>query len=387
MRRRDTEPLYLAHLMVRSLCGEEPERPAPSIDWDRLLELVARNSLSGLTWHAVKKETLPVSVAERWEAAAVSSVMRQLHFEAEREVLINALIDAGLSVMPIKGAAYIDLYPMRGMRSMLDNDILYGFIECGPDGVWRNRGKTLKDRLVSMREANCVLVEVMEQLGYSIRKNDSIESCHDTSFFKLPYLSFEMHHAYSNNWFIDGAEDYNPWGHASPDKDFVNGSGGLLMKRSKEAEYAHFAIHAYNNMVFGGIGLRFLADQWVLLKSWGNVMDWRAIHRILDARKAIDFERDLRALCQILFGGGTISDYDRDWLVRMAREGTYGLPANKSYAGQVRRLAAAFDRDVEELPGRPLFYCRGRVSRPFMSVYSVMWNLHMRLRQRSNRTL
>ena len=388
MSREDKELLYLVHLMVRSLCGETPEKAPSSIDWDRLFELVAWNSLSGLTWRAARAEALPAPIAEKWKVAAEASAIRQLHFEVEREALISALIDTGLSVMPIKGAAYIDLYPAPGMRSMVDNDILYGFIECGPDGVWRNRGDALKDRLDSMHEANRVLVEAMEQLGYSVRKNDTIESCHDTAFFKPPYLSFEMHHAYSNNWYVNRAEEFNPWEFAFPDRDCEDGSKGLLMKRGREAEYAHFAIHAYNNMLFGGIGLRFLADQWVLLNSWGSVMDWKLIHRILDANNAIEFEQDLRTLCYKVFNDGAISDSDRDWLARMAGEGTYGLPANKSYAGQIRRLASAFGRDVEELPGRPLHYCRGgRVSRPFMSVYSVMWNLHMELRRRSRLTI
>lgn len=385
MSRKDTEPLYLVHLMVRGLRGGVPERAPSSIDWNRLFELVAWNSLSGLTWHVVKQEALPAPIAEKWRFAAEASAIRQLHFEAEREILINALTDIGLSVMPIKGATYIDLYPTQGMRSMLDNDILYGFIECGPNGVWRNRGETLKNRLDSMREANEALIEAMEQLGYSVRKNDNIECCHDTSFFKPPYLCFEMHHAYSNNWFTNGVEEFNPWEFAFPDRGCENGSKGLLMKRSREAEYAHFAIHAYKNMIFGGIGLRFLADQWVLLKSWGKVMDWKLVHRILDESNAIEFEQDLRTLCQKVFDGGTISNTDRSWLVRMAREGTYGLPANKSYAGQIRRLASAFGRNVEELPGGPLRYCRGgRVSRPLIPLYSVMWNLHTGLRQRSH---
>lgn len=387
IRNRD-EALYLAHLVVRGLYDEVPEKPSASMSLADVFELACWNSITGLTWHAVKMlDSLESSLRAEWEEAALETALRRIQFDAERNAIIRALSERGISSMPIKGATISSLYPSMDMRSMADNDILYGSIEQQDGESWRIRGETQEERLRTMEATRSELIAVMNDLGYVCDGPSPLTESHDINFFKPPFLSFEMHHAMLNVWyrkhgFVSLGLFSNPWeGAVISIDDKVHGTG-FLMRREPEIEYAYYVLHAMKHCVAGGIGLRCLADLRVMLDAWGSDLNWRRTSKALESCGVERFESDLRNLCNKVFDGGGLATSDEDWLVKMAYEGTYGFPLNKSYAVFVQRLAARADLvEGASLPGNPLVYVgNGRVSRPLFNCFAIAWNVRRVLR-------
>lgn len=113
------------------IAAEPPFAEPPS--WPRVHAMAVRNSVEGLTWAGVEAlglaGELPEGLAGRWRDESLMTMWRRLQFDAERERVLAALKAAGFAVLPLKGAAMAHLYPDPSMRSMADNDILYGRVE------------------------------------------------------------------------------------------------------------------------------------------------------------------------------------------------------------------------------------------------------------------
>ena len=369
------ESLYLLHLLARGLRDEVPDDLPQEVSWGRILELSSANRVDGLAWHSIRRATgLPEDVARIMEKRAGATALRRIQYDAERELIAEALSSAGLSLMPMKGAAFAHLYPDLDMRAVGDNDILYGLIERGADGIWRACGNDFERRLELMETARDKLIEAMEGLGYTAHVDGPLSDCHDYKFTKSPLLIFEMHHAITNKWARVDLPFSNPWIGARPTRAKGVPGEGLVMEMEKEAEYAYFVFHAFKHLLFGGIGIRVLADLRVLLDAWESDMDWELVKGYLSPYDALDFEADLRGLCDRAFSDELEPGDDR-WIARMVGEGVYGLPVNKSYANHARNLAKRFGLEgPEELPGHPMTYLgMGKVARPLMPLFSTAW--------------
>lgn len=369
------ESLYLTHLMVRGLRDDAPDDLPQGVTWERIFELSGQNCVDGLTWHSVRFASgLSSDLVNKWGKRARETAHRRIRFDAERDLLIASLASAGLSSMPLKGAAFAHLYPGLDMRAMGDNDILYGLIEQDESGAWRVGGDSFAQRFELMCAARDKLVEVMEGLGYTAHVNGPMTDCHDYKFTKPPLLVFEMHHAITNKWMSEDTPFANPWAGARFAGTRSTPGDGLVMEMEKEAEYAYFVYHALKHLVFGGIGIRILADIRVMLDAWETNMDWNRVERYLAPCGALGFEADLRGLCNRAFSE-TLEPSDYRWIAQMVGERVYGPPVNKSYANHVRALARRLGlKGPENLPGHPMTYIgMGRVSRPLMPIFSIAW--------------
>ena len=371
-----SEGLCLLRLMVRGLRDEAPDGLPSGLSWDRVFSLAVQNRIEGLTWHSAchKASDMPDGLAHEWEKRARATELRRIQFDAERELLVEALSNAGISAMPVKGAAFAHLYPALDMRAMGDNDILYGLVERGDDGVWHVCGQDFDQRLKSMGEARDRLVGVMGELGYVAHVDAPLLSCHDYKFTKPPFLVFEMHHALTNKWASEELPFSDPWAGAKRVGGGDDSGTGCVLRMSREAEYAYFVFHAFKHLLFGGVGIRVLADLRVLLDAWESDMDWELVKGYLGPPDALGFEADLRGLCDRVFSDALEPGDDR-WIARMVSEGVYGLPTNKSYANHARSLARRLGlKGPEELLGHPMMYLgMGEVSRPLMPLFSAAW--------------
>lgn len=369
------ESLYLLHLLARGLRDEVPDDLPQEVSWGRILELSSENRVDGLAWHSIRRASgLPEDIARIMEKRASATALIRIQYDAERELISEALSTAGLSLMPMKGAAFANLYPDLDMRAMGDNDILYGLIEQDADGIWRACGSNFERRLELMGVARDKLIEVMEKLGYTAHIDGPLSDCHDYKFTKSPLLIFEMHHAITNKWARADLPFSNPWIGARPTGARGVPGEGLVMEMGKEAEYAYFVFHAFKHLLFGGIGIRVLVDLRVLLDAWESDMDWELVKSYLAPYDALGFEMDLRGLCDRAFSDA-LKPGDDHWIARMVGEGVYGLPEYKSYANHVRALAKQLGfKGPEELPGRPMTYVgKGEVSRPLLPLFSIAW--------------
>ncbi len=328
-KRTRTERLYLSHLAVRGLRDRTPENPPDEMDWRSLFELAGWNSLTGLTWHAVKRcPAVPDDVRREWEQSAVSTAIRRVMYETERELVVSALQDAGISVLPLKGASIAALYPADDMRSMADNDLMYGYVEPDEHDRWHVRGETEAERRDSILRARDALADIMPMLGY---RSDGYETAditkwHDVGYVKPPFLRFEMHHSLIGQIEKDTGFFSDPWrfacGVASSD-----GRGSTLFL-PKEVEYVYLVTHAHKHAVNKAIGIRFLADIQVYLDAWEKSMDWDEVSSLLRDSEIQDFESEIRSLTTRLFNEEELTEAEQALIVRMVGGGTFGTEAN-----------------------------------------------------------
>lgn len=306
--------LAMCHLVARALHGERAAsdfKPA-AVTWESLFSLAKRNSIEAITWMALPEhpsEPIPQQIAAAWQQKADLTLFRQLTFDVAREALGAQLTARGISYMALKGVHTSAYYPQPGMRSMADNDILYGPIEPLPgadahagDGIgFRLRGSTEQERKASLASAERAVREIMNAGGYALNE----EASGDLGYVKLPYLSFEMvqnvvmprndHYAYYRN----------PWRRTRPvDPQAFAAHGCGEMRWPIEDEYLFHLSHMFKHYdQFGGCGIRFAIDEQVFL----GVMrerhaDWQYVERELEALNLTQFERRVRRAALIAFG-------------------------------------------------------------------------------------
>ncbi|MFR3090988.1 MAG: hypothetical protein ACLTMP_03965 [Eggerthella lenta] len=103
---------------------------------------------------------------KEWSATADMTLYRCVSRHQTRAVLA-ALADRGLSWLPLKGALLVVI--RRLMRSMADNDILYGFVKKTLPVGFGLQGLPKPTR--ALRRAVRVAVEVMEARSYRTIEN------------------------------------------------------------------------------------------------------------------------------------------------------------------------------------------------------------------------
>ncbi|MEI3230367.1 MAG: nucleotidyltransferase family protein [Gordonibacter pamelaeae] len=161
---RRASGLYLAHLVDCALHGAAPEVLPEGASWEEVHALAARNGMEGASWRAAALAgDVPSELRRRWAAEADMTLLRLLRFDAEREQVLSAMAARGLSYLPLKGVLIAGYYPAPEMRSMADNDILYGFVEPDEGGGFRISGADEAERgratALAVREAAALMAE------------------------------------------------------------------------------------------------------------------------------------------------------------------------------------------------------------------------------------
>jgi hypothetical protein len=222
--------IYVLHLMDCALNDVAPAPLPAGADFKAVCDIARLHNIEGLIWAAASKldaSQVPADVAARLENAALNTVYRRLQFDIEREAVFEAMAKAGLAFLPLKGVRIATYYPDPSMRAMVDNDVLYGFVEAVPAterdawGHYRLRDVDKRSEFKAMDEASDALAQIMLARGYSV---ESLKNGKHDTFHKQPMFNFEMHrrlietHKDEHNYFA------NPWRYAIPTEN-VEGEG------------------------------------------------------------------------------------------------------------------------------------------------------------------
>lgn len=285
---------YLLHLFARALNGSVPEDIPAECAWETVYGLAAQNGVLGLVWEAAKHlDSIPVGLRSTWERAANSIFIRNVQLDADRAEIVERLAEKGISYLVLKGAALLSHYPSLSMRSMSDNDVLFGYVEPDSDGGYLVRGASEEERAASLEEAGQVVRNVMRDMGYSVLEHSG-DVC-DIQFSKAPYYRYEMHFALMERHRPYYFYFANPWKRAVPIGDEKPGKGREF-RFSDEDQYVYMIVHAYKHENMGGEGIRILGDIAVSLRSAGEGFDLDYVEDELSRMGLSDFERSLREL-------------------------------------------------------------------------------------------
>lgn len=244
--------------------------------------------------------------------------LHNVRYEAELAEVCAALRAEGLSVLPLKGANLVALYPDYSMREVGDNDILYG-------AVWRDahgRYHSLDAGEWNVDSPNRESVlRIMRELGYS-RSPEGYE-CH-LRFYKEPGLCFELHNSLFEKDLPMWRYYQNPWLRARALSEGSDPSLGHAFLFPPEDEYVYCLAHTFKHSLLGGYGLRALADIIVMNRAFGNVLDREYIREQLLELGILDFAESLERLGRAVYDGSPLTEDQEVAVLRMMECGTYG---------------------------------------------------------------
>lgn len=214
-------------------CGLGLEVPTLDLneqDYNELLRFGAKHSIQVIIIQGLRRfDILPKyhNAIEDEHDRHVGLFM--FHIQAMEDIT-EALNNASVPFIPLKGSVIRDLYPDPSMRSSCDIDILV-------------HEKDL-DKAVEAIKANT-------DLEYKDRKYHDVLLANDI-------ISLELHFSVKENMSNIDRLLKEAWNHAVPPSD------GYCYKFTPEYLMFHVLSHMSYHMVHGGLGIRHFIDLWVL---------------------------------------------------------------------------------------------------------------------------
>lgn len=149
---------YLLHLLGSSVQGKEASAPKKPIDWGKLFQLAKEQTVYPMVLYALKQQPELYGTEHKdWvkRELRVLLVAEVLRRDASAE-LLNALENAGVTPVVLKGYSLSHLYPEPSVRQSADLDIYVGLQqEEKAQVVLRSYGVQVKERAEEAQEASC----------------------------------------------------------------------------------------------------------------------------------------------------------------------------------------------------------------------------------------
>lgn len=305
--------------LIRAALTKEPVQEKPNaVSWENVYRLAVKQNVEGISYYGLSnlKQLPPDALYKKWEEARDRTTFRVLRFDIEREQILEEMRAQGLSFLPLKGILAATYYPEPGMRSMADNDILYGIVEANPEGGFRVAGASEQEQERTVQKAQNILVSIMQGRGFEV---GNLNGNHD-NYYREPMYNFEMHrrlvHTSVPHW-----EYYkNPWLRAVQDE-----KDPYAFHFSAEDEYIYLLVHAHKHFSAGGCGVRHLNDIYTFLKAKRAELNWNYVDAELEKLELTGFEKDFRILTENLFEmNEPLTKCDEELLYFLLGCGVYG---------------------------------------------------------------
>ncbi|MDO4436605.1 MAG: nucleotidyltransferase family protein [Coriobacteriaceae bacterium] len=298
-------------------CADRPCVLPEGVTWANMLSLAITHSLDAASWPYVQgRSDIPEKVRSAWERRSQLSLFRHVRMDAEREAVFAELDRAGIAYMPLRGTLIANYYPCPEMRTMSDNDFLYGYVECDGQGVYRGLGSNDTARARNAERAMLAVRDVFAGRGYEVK---NLRGGNHDSYHKEPCYNFEPHRHLITPTGPHGFYYENPWRLAKPVHE-----GGLRFAMDATDEYIYTVVHAYKHVVGSGLGLRIVADVRAFWACRGDAMDEGRLVHELDVLGLVEFERALRWLAQDGPQACEECDSAKNLFEYLARCGAYG---------------------------------------------------------------
>lgn len=296
MQKINNEREYLVHLLHCAFNDKEPLK-AEGLDYSALFALAKRHQvLAAIIPVAEKISDLPEDKKKELHLYAMNCIRAAIRLDSERGILFDELSDSGVRFMPLKGYLLRRYYPKVSMRQMGDIDIYY-------DESNRN-----------------IVADIMSENGYlNVSSSDNSDD-----YKKDNTLIFEFH----RSLFYDEA-DFNPvfdhlWEHAVPDRE-----NPMMYIMGVDDLYIHSVCHMYKHFTYGGCGIRFLADIYLMLREEKDSLDWEFIRAKMAEYGISEFEKTCRELAVAIFDGRELDREQSDLLNMFLDFGIFGNEKNK----------------------------------------------------------
>lgn len=287
-------------------------QPAPKLREDvTLAELFAfskMHSVEALVFHGLCELDVNEEdpVWQYWQNRAEMLLTQSIVQLADRDLLFDAMENAGIDLLPVKGCWLKEAYPDIDYRQMSDLDMLI------------------------RREDRSRVREMLLGMGYEPESGEAAP--HHDGYEKKPYTIVEMHLQLlsatdPNLWYYE-----NVWHRARP-----MANRARVYRLPCEDEYIYYLLHLKKHLEEEGCGIRLILDS-VAFRAANPGMDRAYLQREFEKLHIADFAAQIEQLADCWFGSGQLlPDHLRPLGDSILWAGTYGTLEN------------AFDKRMEKL--------------------------------------
>lgn len=297
MNNQQTNLIKIIRCALHKVPCEELTQP----DFSEITTLAEKHKLSAFLFEAMPylaAEQIPEQLLVLWKKLYRSQIIVEANQRYEFENLLDALNEAEIKALPVKGFAIADCYPSPSLRAMSDFDILYE--------------ETKKE----------TLLPVMQRLGY---KTMSVGGGTTDQFFSETGIHAELHRTLYEDRMPQQTKPFFSDLFALAEAD----SKPFVYRLSSDDEYRYLLLHTYKHFVFAGTGIRSALDVYVFKD---RVKDKAALEQWCSRAGIGKFREELERLSDYWFGEGDASAITEQFGDYIAGGGVYGSEENKMHS-------------------------------------------------------
>ncbi len=260
---------YLVKLLSAVLHEEEAPPLPESLNWQLIYDMAKMHSVETMAFYGAEPFIRDdAELYQNWKKSRDANIAQSLHQIEARKEVFQALHEAGIRFLPLKGYEMKCLYPRPEFRQMADIDVLID-----PENTSRAR-------------------DIMISLGY--RQKEALP--HHAEYFRPPFVTVEVHRQmllvgesrqvyYDNIWDRALIDEENPGGYKLSPEDFYI------------YQIAHFEKH-YSLM---GSGIRSALDIYVYLNKFRTILNRGYIKEEFQKLNIYNFGTKMEYLSQFWF--------------------------------------------------------------------------------------
>ena len=304
-----TETMLFA-LLRNAACGEvtreEIKNACVPEKLEEIYALAKKHDLAHLVGQAISKLGLPESdVLTRCKCAAGQAVYRYERLQYTFDKLCDALEQAQIPFLPLKGSVIRQHYPEPWMRTSCDIDVLV--------------------READLEPAIAVLTE---QHGYECHEKGS----HDVSLYAPGKVHVELHHNLVEDFFGFQISDLleSMWHTVT-----VKAPYAFQCEMPDELFYLYHIAHMAKHLVSGGCGIRPFMDIFILDNLHGA--DGEKRDSLLKQGELLKFANAARKLSRVWFAGEAHDTVSCQLEAYILRGGVYGTLQNRIVMQQQKK--------------------------------------------------
>lgn len=281
----------LAYLLSCAIKEVDPDY-SKEFNYQNILELATKHQVYNIIISLIKNAPdISSEYKKQFRDYNLTEISKMLVVNNEREKIYSFLDEHSIKHMPLKGLVIRDYYPTQSMRQMSDNDILF-------DVAYRDEiGTFMKDN------------------GYKCVATGE----NSDDYKKPPFSMFEFH----KDLFFEG-NDFCPkfdnlWANATRDAD-----NPYLYHMGINDIYIYSVCHMYKHFSTAGCGIRFLADNYLILKKECENLDWNYINDFMGRYGISDFEQKTRSIAYKIFDAVELDEDELEMFEIIMNSGIFG---------------------------------------------------------------
>lgn len=292
----------MMNLISCEICGRKPEKPQCVLtdeEMTKLYRLSKSHDLAHLVGDALIKSGLVENNALKAEfkKQIMLAFFRSEKISYEYDRLKNALSEAQIPFMPLKGAVIREYYPEPWMRTSCDIDIL-----------------------VRQKDSDAAQEVLTGRYGYTYHGKGP----HDVSLFSPSKIHVELHYGLVEDGRANAAAKVleNIW-----DAAVLQEGSAYLYEMPDEYFYFYHIAHMAKHFEIGGCGIRPFIDLWILDRLCGA--DVKKRNELLEKGGLLKFADAARKLSNVWFDKAEHDNITKQTEEYILRGGVYGNSENR----------------------------------------------------------